>query len=191
MPRPLEYEDYADRLLSGARSRAKRSNVRCTLGSDELKVIWTRAKGSCEVSGLAFSAEEFPDALVKHPFAPSLDRIIPGRDYSSDNVRLVCVCANFSMNEWGLDTLVRLADAVVDHHRQDTVCNRLVALWRARLEGRIEEAIEAVDRMTLDEAKNYRRRIAGLRSALTKSPEGLRKAAAKARATSAGGQLPP
>jgi hypothetical protein len=94
------------------------------------------------------------------------------------------------MNEWGLQTLLKLADAVVDNQRKKVLKGTLVALWRARLEGRIEEALRAVERMPLSEAESYRRRIAGLRRALTLSPAGLRAAAAKARATMDAKQIP-
>ena len=145
--------------------------------------LWERQGGCCAVSGLEFTDEEFPKALVKRPFAPSVDRIVPGGGYVEGNVRIVCVCANFSMNEWGVDTLIRLADAVVGFHRREVIRDRLVALWRARQEGRIGEALVAAERMAPDDAKAYRRRIAGLRRALTLSPEGLRSAAESARAT--------
>ncbi|HEX6011829.1 MAG TPA: hypothetical protein VFY87_08520 [Geminicoccaceae bacterium] len=143
-------------------------------------MLWERAGGRCEVSGLEFTDEKFPEALVARPFAPSLDRIVPRGDYTVDNVRLVCVRANFSMTEWGLDTLVRLADTVIDHHRRSAIRDRLTAIWRARLEARIEEALTACDRMSADEARRYCRRVAGLRRALTLSRTGLRAAAAKA-----------
>ena len=184
----LSFENYVGRLLSGARTRGKRASppIVCDLTAAQLHDVWNRSGGCCEVSGLAFSDQEFPEALVKRPFAPSIDRIIPGGAYTLKNIRLVCVCANFSMNEWGLETLLRLARAVVDRHSKEVIEAKLVALWRARLEGRIDEALVAGARMNTEQAKAYGRRIAGLRRALTMSPEGLQLAAARARATARG-----
>jgi hypothetical protein len=135
------------------------------------------------VSDLPFTNEEIPQALVRHPFRPSLDRIDPGGAYAWDNVRLVCVCANFSMNEWGLSTLVRLADAVVDHQRRTAIRSTLVAIWRARLEGRVQEALTVLPLLDETNARQYRRRIAGLRAAMTLGREGRLAAGVKAWAT--------
>jgi hypothetical protein len=39
---------------------------------------WSEQEGRCLVSGLPFTNEEIPQALVRHPFRPSLDRIDAG-----------------------------------------------------------------------------------------------------------------
>lgn len=179
----VRFADVRKSLLAGAKSRARADEVDCTLDDDSIVELWGRAHGRCEVSGLPFTDERFRDARVKHPFRPSLDRIVPGGPYTLENVRLVCVCANFSMNEWGVETLLRLADAVVDYPRKAVIRNQLTAVWRARLEGRIAEALVACERMGGDEAKSYRRRIADLRSALASTLDGRRAATAKAQAT--------
>ena len=175
--------DCTKRLIDASRSNVKRSEVEFDLDAQAMTRLWERQGGFCAVSGLDFTDEEFPQALVKRPFAPSIDRVIAGGKYIESNVRIVCVCAYFSMNEWGIDTLVQLADAVVDFHRSTVIRDKLVALWRARQEGRIAEAVTAAERMPPGGAKAYRRRIAGLRRALTLSPEGLRAAARAARTT--------
>ena len=114
-------EDCSARLVATARSNAKRSNVEFGLDDASISRLWDAQGGCCAVSGLEFTDEEFPEALVKRPFAPSADRIVPGGGYLQGNVRLVCVCANLSMNEWGVDTLIRLADAVVNFHRKHVI----------------------------------------------------------------------
>jgi hypothetical protein len=135
------------------------------------------------VSGLPFTNEEIPQALVRYPFRPSLDRIDAGGPYEWDNVRLVCVCANFSMNEWGLSTLIRLAYAVLDYQRQAAISSTLVAIWRARLEGKVQEALTVLPLLSEPSARQYRRRIAGLRRSLTLGRDGLAAAGAKASTT--------
>ena len=166
-----EIQYYLNRLVGSARHRSKVSHGQCDLDLQFLQDRWKSYSGCCEVSGLPFTSEEFPSAFVKRPFALSLDQIVPGGGYLKTNVRIVCTCANFSMNEWGLDVLVRLADAVVDHSRQNLIRDRLVAIWRARLEGRIAEAQVAIEKMGDAEAKQYRRRVAALRRNLTLEPD--------------------
>lgn len=177
-------DDHCARLLAGARGRARKQGVTYDLGAETFLQRWREQGGRCEVSGLPFTEEEFAQALVRHPFRPSIDRVDPGGPYVWPNARLVCVCANFSMNEWGLDTLVRLADAVVDHQRQATIRASLVAIWRARLEGRVEEALAVLPLLDEFGARRYRRRIAGLRRSLSLGRQGLAVAGAKASATS-------
>jgi hypothetical protein len=87
------------------------------------------------------------------------------------------------MNEWGLNTLVRLADAVVDHQRQMAVRSTLVAIRRARLEGQIQEALTVLPLLDEPSARQYRRRIGGLRRSLTLGRPGLGSAGARARET--------
>jgi hypothetical protein len=71
---------------------------------EELKGVALRSGGRCEVSGIQF-------VLVKetHPYQPSIDRIDNDRPYTVDNVRLVCLIVNYSMNRWGREAFERLA----------------------------------------------------------------------------------
>jgi hypothetical protein len=84
-----------------------------TLPSEFAATLYERQHGRCAVSGVKFDLERFPDALVKHPFAPSIDRILSTGHYTPDNVRLVCVAVNFGMGEWGLEVYMTLARAAV------------------------------------------------------------------------------
>jgi hypothetical protein len=175
--------DHCKGLLAGARSRARKQKVTFALDEAAFHARWNELGGRCAVSGLPFTNEQFPQALVRHPFRPSLDRIDPGGAYAWDNVKLVCVCANFSMNEWGLSTLVRLADAVLDQQRHTAIRSTLVAIWRARLEGRVQEALTVLPLLDEANARQYRRRIAGMRASMTLGREGRAAAGAKAWAT--------
>ena len=65
-------------------------------------MIWERCEGRCAVSGLEFSNAAVGIGRARYPFMPSLDQIEPGKRYTADNVRLVCVAANFAMNALGL-----------------------------------------------------------------------------------------
>lgn len=110
---------YSDRLArklpSGARSRAKRAKkgeVPFSLTATEVEALWQLCEGRCSVSGIPFNAKAYDHALVKHPFAPSLDRIKPAKGYVRANVRLVVVAANFGMNEWGFEVLETVAQGV-------------------------------------------------------------------------------
>jgi hypothetical protein len=97
------------KIHSGARRRALRSGIDFALAADHVEYTWQRQGGCCAVSGLSFNDERFEHALVKHPFAPNLDRIDSRAGYTPENVRLVCICANFGMGQWGEEVLRRVA----------------------------------------------------------------------------------
>lgn len=82
-----------------ARKRARRRGWSFGLTLDQLLVLWRRAAGRCEVSGLPFNSE--PTEHRWNPFGISLDRINCGLGYDYENVRLVCVCVNAALNQWG------------------------------------------------------------------------------------------
>ena len=62
--------------------------------------------------------------LVKHPFAPSLDRISSQGGYTADNVRLVCIAVNFGMGQWGEELYLTFARAAVEHSNQGRKAHR-------------------------------------------------------------------
>jgi hypothetical protein len=65
---------FLHRLLMQTRNRARRADIPFTLSDDYAEQQFAAQHGRCDVTGLEFHLERFPDALVKHPFAPSIDR---------------------------------------------------------------------------------------------------------------------
>jgi len=115
-PKPLSIDaKFLRRLLMQTRTRARRADIPFTLCDDYAERQFAAQHGRCDVTGLEFHLERFPDALVKHPFAPSIDRKRSDRGYTSDTARLVCVGVNFGMRQWGQELYRRLARAAVKH----------------------------------------------------------------------------
>jgi len=88
-------------LVPRSRHRAERALFAHDLVADHGECLFQQQGGICAISGLPFSLAEFAGVLVKHPFAPSLDRISSQGGYTADNVRLVCIAVNFGMGQWG------------------------------------------------------------------------------------------
>ena len=61
------------------------------LTTEFVETLYSQQNGRCDVAGLQFSQRRFPDALVKHPFAPSIDHESSCGGYKRDNGRLVRV----------------------------------------------------------------------------------------------------
>jgi hypothetical protein len=91
-----------------AERRAIESRRSFTLTPAEFLAVLARANGCCEVSGLPFDP-----VADRSPFAPSLDRIECSIGYEAGNVRLVCHIANVAMNTWGIEPVLRLAEALL------------------------------------------------------------------------------
>ncbi len=186
-PSPHYFDDAADRrrwlrkLLASAERRARKIGLPFDLNDDTsfLETLWNN--GRCAVTGLNFSLQRFPDALVKHPFGPSIDRRLSGGGYTKDNVRLVCVAVNFGMGQWGEEVYLKLARAAVENETKASDL-ALGQDWQAGYRERIAAAEVLLAGLPESERVKQRQRIAGLKRALTLGPAGLRAAAAKAKA---------
>ena len=66
----------------------------------------------CAQSGLPLSLDR-TDKYSRHPRAPSLDRIAGERGYVVGNIQIVCSQYNYAKSEYGAETLLELAQAIV------------------------------------------------------------------------------
>lgn len=80
-------------IRQSIRSEAKQKGVGFDIGLEWIEVRVER--GTCELSWMPFN---FDSTREKHKDAPSIDRIIPGGDYTEDNCRLIL---------FGLNSLLR------------------------------------------------------------------------------------
>jgi hypothetical protein len=72
---------------------------------EQLSEIALRSGGRCMVSGIPFVIGK-----KRHPYQPSIDRILSGdAHYSFGNVRLVCLAVNYCMHGWGEHVFKTLA----------------------------------------------------------------------------------
>lgn len=100
-------------MLNSCRLRAKKGGVQCTLTA-----AWLLAKlevGTCELTRLPFASGRLPGSH-NHPFAPSVDRIASGRDYTPDNCRVILCALNSGLSDWGQDIYKTVAQAYLAHN---------------------------------------------------------------------------
>ena len=161
-------------ILRRSRRSARSRNLANDIDMEVLRSLWEAQQGRCAVSGLAFSEEGHPHAFVKTPFAPSLDRIDSSKGYVKENVRLVCMAANFALNQWGDGVLRRLSHGVVETER------RIHRTWFRSQRRKLRDAEKAAEAMTGKELARQQRVIAGLKRALSMGPSRLEAAARKA-----------
>lgn len=161
-------------VLRRARSSSRSRNLLLEFDLEQLRSLWEAQKGCCDVSGLVFNDERHEGAFVKTPFAASLDRIDSSKGYIAGNVRLVCMAANFALNEWGDDVLRRLAHGVVETEQKRH------RTWFRDQRRKLRDAEDAAKTMTGKALARQQRVIAGLKRALTMGPARLGGAAIRA-----------
>lgn len=111
-----ELYDHVAVLMKESRRRARRRGIEFTLTEPQARGMMKRQGHRCALSGLPFDLEHRGDAgdAFRRPFAPSLDRIDTKRGYTIKNVRIVCCAVNVALNEWGLETLLKVAAALMN-----------------------------------------------------------------------------
>lgn len=108
-----EWTEVANQVYMRSRASARERGVPFDLESHDVFWMMQKTGFRCAVSGIGFTKKISKQARPLDPWAPSLDRIVNRQGYVRDNVRVVCCAANIAMNEWGHDTLLRLARGVV------------------------------------------------------------------------------
>jgi hypothetical protein len=98
-------------LLRHAKQRSARKGLSCDL--DKEWVNEKLQKQICELSGIKFDFTN-NDASHFNPYCPSIDRIDPTKGYTKDNCRMVLVAVNFGLGEWGINSYIKIAQAVID-----------------------------------------------------------------------------
>lgn len=100
-------------LLGNAKTRASSAGLPFNLSREWLQA--KLARGICELSGLPIERKPRSEGggSRTHPFAPSLDRIIPGLGYVEPNVRLTCFVVNQARSDFGDAVLLEVARALV------------------------------------------------------------------------------
>jgi len=96
------------KIYRQTKKNAGQKSLAFSISESQLRYVINRSRGRCEVTGIEFSLSQEPGKR-RRPYAPSLDRKDSAKGYLIGNIRLVCVAANYAMNEWGLHVLHHLA----------------------------------------------------------------------------------
>ena len=111
-----EQEQHFHSLYSRTKSRAKRKSWEFDLTLEWLKEKYN--KRICEATGIPFSLEKIEnpndsEALIKRPFAPSIDRIDSTKGYTQSNCQLVTWQYNQMKYLWSHKELIKFCRAVL------------------------------------------------------------------------------
>jgi hypothetical protein len=105
------------RAFRRARKRAAEFSREFCLSEADLAAAIDRAAGNCEISGIEFDLSPQKDRR-RLPFAPSIDRVDSRQGYVASNIRLVCICVNIMVSDFGDEVFRRVCREVTRKTKQ-------------------------------------------------------------------------
>lgn len=90
------YKTLQFRVL-GAKERASRKGIPCTITLDYILDLWKKQNGLCAISKIPMTYELDSGRIYTNV---SIDQIEQGKGYTEDNVQLVCMAVNQLKSDW-------------------------------------------------------------------------------------------
>ncbi len=97
------------RRYLGAKHRAERKGLECTITIEDLERLYAEQSGKCFYSGMAMTLKD--DAK----YAVSVDRINSKKGYTPDNVVLTCYIVNSMKNDLGAKEFFEIVSKLYTH----------------------------------------------------------------------------
>ena len=113
------YKNFSKSLIRSLKQRAKNMKIDFEIDSKFIDQLIEKQNNKCILTNIEFSFEKSIKSS-RRPLAPSIDRINPKLGYTKDNVRLVCVMVNLSLNEFGDELFKMMCNSYVEN----TLCCR-------------------------------------------------------------------
>lgn len=107
-----EFWGYCKQTAFSAKSRASAKGLPYAIDAHLIDRLLVDQGWRCAVSSVPLVAPRGAEKHHADAFGPSLDRIVPELGYVPGNVRVVSNIVNGAMNEWGLESLLILIDAM-------------------------------------------------------------------------------
>lgn len=105
--------------MRSIRSHAKKIGKLVQITPEDLKLKWDSQKGTCPLTGWKMTNfKNTQDQPPRTPCRASVDRIDSDGDYVADNVRFVCMMAQFAKNNFNEKQLLEFCRSVVAHQFQ-------------------------------------------------------------------------
>ena len=105
-------QSWLRRMAQSLAYRGRKSGKGCTVGIDALARVLRRSGGRCEVTGIGLDFRRGPKGNTP-PFHPSFDRRDSSLGYTYANTRVVCLCVNLCLRDWGDDVMRTIGRALV------------------------------------------------------------------------------
>jgi len=102
---------YFKHLIYGCKTRSRSYGSVCTLTIEQLIDLYEKQNKKCALSGIEMMTVR---KAGKNIYNASIDRIIPGGDYSIDNIRIVCNQVNMMRSNLSDYELLFLCKSIVN-----------------------------------------------------------------------------
>lgn len=108
-------------LLEAARGRAKKKGLEIDIDLDFLLELYEKQDGKCSLTKIPFTFERNTNGEKKFlPYNPSIDRIDSKKGYTKENVRLLLVIMNLSLNNFGEECFYEVCKSFILERERDT-----------------------------------------------------------------------
>lgn len=99
----LNPEERVCRLLGPAKNRAKTKGLSYNLDKEHILELFRKYEGRCCLTNIKFEIGSYGTKGQVHPYAPSIDRIVPSLGYVKGNVRLIVYHLNVALSDFGTE----------------------------------------------------------------------------------------
>ena len=107
----MTLEKRFEQLIRNATARKKKQ---CFVTVEHLMDVWQKQNGLCAYTKLPLSSEAHQLNTV------SLDRIDSDKDYTAENIQLVCVTVNYMKRDLAEDQFIQLCELVAQNVSKQT-----------------------------------------------------------------------
>lgn len=102
-------------LVTGCKGRAYRSGkFKCDITKEQIIDLYEKQNHKCALSGIEMTTIK---GKGRFPFNASIDRIEPGKDYTLDNVRLVCNHVNVMKLDLSDSELIYFCKQIINNQK--------------------------------------------------------------------------
>lgn len=103
------------RLANGAKNRAKRKGIECSVDAKFLSELWATQKGVCPYTGIQMALLKYDTSkrtIAGGPNQVSVDRKDSSMGYIPENVELVCLSVNYGKNGYSREQMMEFFQSV-------------------------------------------------------------------------------
>lgn len=103
-------------LICGCKTRCIKNNLYCDLTIEQLLNLYEEQNHKCSLSGLEMTTIR---KAGKNIYNASIDRIVPGGDYTLSNIRLVCSHVNMMRSNLSDEDLLLFCKSIINQQTEN------------------------------------------------------------------------
>lgn len=112
------FDGFIKMLYSDLKNNAKKRNIKVEITIDDIKQLYDKQTGLCALSMFKMTHNKQPNDSPTHinnKFNISVDRIDSSKDYTIDNIQLVCAIVNIIKYDMGTNEFIDVCKKICKH----------------------------------------------------------------------------